>query len=91
MLKRTVSQESATRAETGYDEPIYHTPNQQRIILAGACARRAAAIRTAARPSGRQDATAGLRTRPGGYFDTNEGRAVSPEPSPSVSTPDFLV
>ena len=38
MLNGTVSQESATRAETD-DEPIYFTPNQKRIIAAGKCAR----------------------------------------------------
>jgi hypothetical protein len=42
MRNDTVSQESAARAETGPisdDEPIYFTPNQQRIIRAGECAR----------------------------------------------------
>jgi hypothetical protein len=38
MTNGTVSQESATRAETD-DEVIYFTPNRQRIIRAGKCAR----------------------------------------------------
>jgi hypothetical protein len=39
MLNGTVSQESAAGTETVDDDPVYFTPNQQRIIRAGECAR----------------------------------------------------
>ena len=49
-----------------HDEPIYFTPNRQRIIVAGKCAR-AEQVRLE-RVLGLQDGRT-PKARPGGYFD----------------------
>ena len=89
MLTRTVSQELADDTETDPDDGINYYPTAHRFLIAaaGRLARAEQQLLTAVPARQRPDATAGLRKGKPGVFRSYKGRAVSPEPSPSVRTP----